>query len=160
MERERELGWMRPNECKNETGTGAGTCQERERERERRWRPVNEHKMGTGTGAGTETRAVADMGTGTRMTTGTETRMGLGRTEERRRRAIHRTRVVDAIREMGRKRKQKRVGSVSAHTNNLKNSKEAEGGAQGTQRLRKNCISRESVPSLSRLIRGFRREYI
>ena len=36
-------------------------------ERERGWRPVEGHKMGTGMGAGAETRAVAEMGTGTRM---------------------------------------------------------------------------------------------
>ena len=49
-------------------------------------------RIGTGTGAGTETRAVMEMGTGTRMGTGTGTRMGTGtgtrtgsgRAEERR----------------------------------------------------------------------------
>ena len=37
---------------------------------------MDEHRMETGTGAGTETRAVAEMGTGTRI--------GSGRAEERR----------------------------------------------------------------------------
>ena len=67
------------------TRTEAGTG--REREQGRRWRPVDKHRVGTGTGAGTETRAVADMETGTRMGMGTETgtKAGLGRVEERRR---------------------------------------------------------------------------
>ena len=66
---------------KTEAGTG------REREQGRRWRPVDEHRVGTGTGVGTETRAVADMGTGTRMGTGTETgtKARLERVEERQR---------------------------------------------------------------------------
>ena len=49
--------------------------------------------MGTGTGAGTETRAVAEMGMGTRT--------GSGRAKERRKSAINRTRVVDAMWETG-----------------------------------------------------------
>ena len=82
-----------------ETGTGAGTG--RERGPKRGWRPVNDHKMETGTEAGTETRAVAEMEKGTRMRMGTRTRTGLGRSEERRRSATKRTRVVDAMWETG-----------------------------------------------------------
>ena len=62
----------------------------------------------------------------------------------------------------GGKRKQyrkQRVGSVAANTDNLECNKEAGGGAQGTQGSSKNCTSRESVPPLSRLIRGFRNKY-
>ena len=63
----------------NEVGSGdgarTGTGQ--------RWKPVDEHRMGTGTGAGTETRAIAEMGTGTRMETGMGTRTGSGKAEER-----------------------------------------------------------------------------
>ena len=51
--------------------------------------------MGTGTGAGTETRAVAEMGTGTVMGKGTEKKPGSGRTEKS---TKHRIRIVDAIR--------------------------------------------------------------
>ena len=54
--------------------------------------------MGTGTGVGMETRAVAEMGTGTRMGSGTGTRTGSERAEERRRSARNRTIIVDAIR--------------------------------------------------------------
>ena len=39
------------------------------------------------------------------------------------------------------------------------NSKEAGGEAQGTQNFSKNCTSRESVPRVSRLVRGFRDMY-
>ena len=53
--------------------------------------------MGTETRARTETRAVAEMRTGTRIGMGTGTRTGSGRVEERRRRATNRTRVVDAM---------------------------------------------------------------
>ena len=51
--------------------------------------------------------------------------------------------------------RKERVGSVAANTDNLESNKEAGGGAQGTQGSSKNCTSRESVPPLSRLIRGF-----
>ena len=51
-------------------------------------RPVDEHRMGT------------EMGTGTRMT-GTGTRIGLGRAEDRRRSARNRKIVVDAMWETG-----------------------------------------------------------
>ena len=69
----------------------------RERGRGRGWRPVGEHRMGTGT----EARTVAEMGMGT-MITGTETRIGSGRVEERRRSAKNRKIVVDAVRKRGR----------------------------------------------------------
>ena len=99
------------------------------------------------------------------METRMETRAGSGRAEERRRSAKKRTRVVDVVRETERlgwkkkKRRQKRVGSVAANPDNLENSKKAGREAQGTQGLSKNCISRESVSPLSRLIRGFRNKY-
>ena len=57
--------------------------------------------MGTGTGAGTVTRAVAEMGTGTKMEMGTGTRMGSERAEERQKSARNHTRVVDAMWETG-----------------------------------------------------------
>ena len=77
------------------TETGAGTG--RERAEGLGCRPVDEHRMGTGTGARTKMRAVAEMESGTRMGTGTETgmRTGSGRAEERQRSARNRTRVVD-----------------------------------------------------------------
>ena len=52
-----------------------------------------------------------------------------------------------------------RVGSVAANPDNLGSNKEAGGGAQGAQGSSKTCTSRESVPPLSRLIRGFRNKY-
>ena len=67
---------------------GTGT----ERERERGWRQTKERKMGTGKGVGTEMRAVAKMGAGTGVETGS------GRAEEKRRSARNCTRIVDAIR--------------------------------------------------------------
>ena len=81
-----------------ESGATMGTGTEQGRERGRGWIPVEEHRMGTGT----ETRAVAEIGTGTRMGTGTGTRIGSGRAEEKRRSARDRTRVVDAMLERGR----------------------------------------------------------
>ena len=51
------------------------------------------------------------------------------------------------------------VSSVAANPDNLENSKGAGGEAQGSHGLSKNCTSRESVPPLSRLIRGFRNKY-
>ena len=52
--------------------------------------------MGTRTGTGTEARTVVEMGTGTRIT-GTGTRMGSGRADERRRSARNRKIIVDAM---------------------------------------------------------------
>ena len=58
--------------------------------------------MRTGTGTGTGARAVAKVGTETRITgTRTGTRIGSGRTEERRKSARNRKIVVDAVRETG-----------------------------------------------------------
>ena len=53
------------------------------------------------------------------------------------------------------KRRQKSVGSVAADPDNPGNSEETGGEAQGTQGLSKSCTRRESVSSLSRLIRVF-----
>ena len=64
--------------------------------------------------------------------------------------------------DLGGKRKacrKERVGPVAANQDNLKNDKEAGGGAQGIQGLSKNCTSRESVSPWVRLIRGFRNKY-
>ena len=55
--------------------------------------------------------------------------------------------------------RKERVGSVAANPDNLGSNKEAWGGAQGAQGSSKICTSRESVPPLSRLIRGFRNKY-
>ena len=57
------------------------------------------------------------------------------------------------------KRRQERVGSVAANSDNLENNTEAGGGARGTQGLGKNCTGRESVSPLSRLIRDFCNKY-
>ena len=118
--------------------------------------------MGTGTGAGTEARTVVEMGTGKRIT-GTGTRMGSGKAEERRKSARNRKILVDAVRETGedsggkkKKCRKERAGSVAVNPDNLESNKEAGGGAKGTQGSSKNCTSRESVSPLSRLLRGFR----
>ena len=67
---------------------------------------VDEHRIGTRTGTGTEARAVAEMGTGTRIT-GTGARIGSGRAEERQRSARNHTRLVDAMWETGETRVEK-----------------------------------------------------
>ena len=64
--------------------------------------------------------------------------------------------------DMGGKRKKcrkERVGSVAANSDNLGSNKETEGEAQGAQGSSKIYTSRESVSTLSRLIRGFRNKY-
>ena len=80
---------------------------------------------GTGTGTGTEPRTVAEMGTGTTIT-GTGTRIGSGRAEERRKSARNRKIVVDTVRETGDRKE--RVSSVAANPDNLESNKEAGGG--------------------------------
>ena len=119
---------------------------------------------GAGTGTGTEARIVAEMGTGTRIT-GTETRIGSGRAEKRRRSARNRKIGVDAMWETGETWVERgnmykgKVGPVAANPDNLESNKEEGGGAQGTQGSSKNCTSRESISPWSRLIRGFRNKY-
>ena len=71
-------------------GTGTGTG----------WGPVDEHRMGTGTGTGTEARIVVEMGTRTTIT-GTGTRIGSRRAEERRKSARNRKTVIDDVRRTG-----------------------------------------------------------
>ena len=86
------------------------------------------------------------MGTGMTIT-GTGTRIGSGRAEERRKSARNRKIVVDAVRETG----ETRVGSVAANPDNLESNKEAGGGAQGTQGSSNKCTSsRERVCPLCR----------
>ena len=98
------------------------------------------------------------METGTTIT-GTGTRIGSGRAEEKRKSARNRKIAGDT----GGKRKKcrkERVGSViAANPDNLETNKEAGGGAQDTQGSSKSCTSRESASPLSRLIRGFRNKY-
>ena len=56
-------------------------------------------------------------------------------------------------------RREERVYSEVANLDNLGNSKEAGGGAEGTQGLSKNYTNRESVSPLSRLISGLRNKF-
>ena len=93
-EREQERGWRRTKERR--TGTGTGVDAGRGRGRGQGWRPVDEHQMGTET----EARTVAEMGTGTRIT-GTTTRIGSGKAEERRKSARKHKTVVDTMQETG-----------------------------------------------------------
>ena len=96
---------------------------------------------------------------------GNENKIGEGGREAKS--ARNRKIVVDAVRETEETRMEKeikcrkeRVGSVAANPDNLESSKEAGGGAQGTQdSSSRNCTSRESVSPLSRLIRGYRSKY-
>ena len=62
---------------------------------------MDKHRIGTVTLVETETKAVPEMGTGTRMGKGTGTRTGSGTAEERQRSAIHHMRAVDAMWETG-----------------------------------------------------------
>ena len=55
--------------------------------------------------------------------------------------------------------KHESIGSVPVNHDNRENSKEAGSETQGTQGLSKNCRCRESVSSLSRLIKSFRNKY-
>ena len=76
------------------SGDGAGT---------RTGTGVETHRRtpdGNGVGKGTEARTVEEMGTETRIT-GTGTRIGSGRAEERRKSSRNRKIVVDAVRETG-----------------------------------------------------------
>ena len=93
-ERVREQGWRRTKERKMRTRTRAGT--RRGREQEQGWKPEDDYRIGTGTGEG-NTRAVAEMETGTRVGAGTGMRTRTGKVGERRRSARNRTRVVDAM---------------------------------------------------------------
>ena len=106
------------------------------------------------------------MGTGTRITEdGNEDRI-----EEGGRKAKNRKKPQNSCRrhagnggDLGggkkNKRRKERNGPAAANPDNLESSKEARGGARGTQGSSKNCTSRESVSPLSRLIRGFRNKY-
>ena len=95
---------------------------------------------------------------------GSEDGIGEGEGEAKKRKKTHKScgRDVGNGGDTGgnrRKRRQERDGSVAANPDNLENSKESEGEAQGTQGISMNCTRRESVSPLSRLIRGFRNKY-
>ena len=136
------------------------------------------NEAGTGTRTGIETRGRTQDGNGDRSGDGNESSSGDGNGDEdgngnenedgigegggetKKRKEPRKS----CIRHVGNggdfggernKRRQERVGLVAANPDNLKNSKEAGGGAQSTQRLGKKCSSRESVSPLSRLIRDF-----
>ena len=70
--------------AQNGNGNGSGDGTGRQRGRGRGWRPVDEHRMGTAT-----------------RITGTGTKIGSGRAEERRKSARNREIVVNAMRETG-----------------------------------------------------------
>ena len=134
---------------------------------------------GTGTGVGTRRRTPDGNGDGNGDISedssgdgngdddngnGNENRIGEGGREVKKRKKPQNTfrRRAGNGGDTGGKRKKcrkERVGSVTANPDNLESNKEAGGGAQGTQGSSKNCTSRESVSSQSRLIRGFRNKY-
>ena len=134
--------------------TGAGTGRGRERERGR-------DGKGDGNESSSGDRNEDEDGNGY----GNEDRIGEGRREAKKRKKPHKSsrRRVGNGRDLGEKtekRRQERVGPVAAYPDNLENDKEAgRGGAQGTQGLSKNCTNRESVLSVSRLVRDFRNKY-
>ena len=102
---------------------------------------MNERGMETGTDEG---------GNGD----GNEDGIEEGGTEAKKRKKLYKScrRHVGNEGDLGGKRQKRRqeiVGSVAANPDNLKNSREAVGGAQGTQGLNMNCTtSRESVSPL------------
>ena len=128
---------------------------------------------GAGTGTGVEVNEGAQDGNGDGSEdssgdgngdddngNGNENRIGEGGREAKKRKKPQNScrRRAGNGGDAGGKRKKcrkERVGSVAANPNNLESNKEAEVGAQGTQGSSKSCTSRESVPPLSRLIRGF-----
>ena len=55
--------------------------------------------------------------------------------------------------------KHESIGLVAVNHDKIENSREAEGEAQGTQGLSKNCRCRGGLSSLSRLVKSFRNKY-
>ena len=92
---------------------------------------------------------------------GNEDGIGEGGGEAKKCKKSHKScrRPVGNRRDLVGKRKkcrQEKVGSVASNPDHLEKSKEAEGGAQGTQGLDKNCTSTESMFPWLRLMRDFR----
>ena len=136
----------------DEAGASAGT------EVETRRRTQDGSGDGNESSSGGGTRDVDGNGNGN------EDRVGEGGGETKKRKKPHKSyrRDVGNGGDLDGKRKtrrKERAGPVPANPDNLKNSKEAKGGAQITQGLSKNCIRRECVFLLSRPIRGFRNKY-
>ena len=121
------------------TGTGMGT----EVETHGRTRDGN----GDGNGYGNKRSSELENGDGN------EDGIGEGGREAKKRKKPHKScrRNVGNEEDLGGKRekfRQDQVGSVAADPDDLKNRREAGGGAQGTQGLYKDCTSRESVSHL------------
>ena len=136
---------------------------------------------GTGTGTGVETRRRSPDGNGDGNGNGSEDSRGDGNggednrnvneivigeggreAKKRKKPQYSCRRHVGNGGDLGGKRKncvKERVGPVAANPDNLENNKEAGGVEQGTQGSSKNYTSRESVPPLSRLTRGFRTKH-
>ena len=138
------------NGDRNEAGTRTG----REVETCRRTQD------GNGDGNGDGSKNSSGNGNEDEDWNGNEDRIGKGGIEAKKCKKPHKScrRHVGKGGGFGGKRKKcrnGRVGPVATYPDNLENDKEAGGGAQGTQGL----TSRESVSSLSRLIRGFRNKY-
>ena len=139
---------------KNGDGAGTGT-----------WTGVGTRRRtpdgnGNGNGDGSEDSS----GDGNGDDNGNENRIGEGGREANKRKKPQNScrRRAENGGDTGKKRKKcrkERVGSVAANPDNLESNKEAGGGVLSAQSLSKNCTSRESVPPLSRLIRGFRNKY-
>ena len=100
---------------------------------------------GAGSGDGNENTSIDGNGDGNKDG------IGEGGREAKKRKKPHRS-CRHHVRNRGdlggkrKKRRQERVDSVAANPDSLENSKEAGGGAQGTQGLSKNCTSKECVP--------------
>ena len=135
------------------TGTGVGTRSQTP--------DGNGDGNGDGDGDGSEDCSGDGNGDGD---TGNENWIGEGGREAKKRKKPQnscRRRAGNGRDRSGKRKKcrKERVGSVAANPDNLGSNKEAGGGAQRAQGSSKNCISRESVSPLSRLIRGFRNKY-
>ena len=106
---------------------------------------------GNGDGSGDGNKSNSGDGNGDEDNgNGNEDRIGDGGEEVKKCKKSHKTcrRHVRNGGDLGRKRKKRRkerVGPVASKQDNLENNKEAGGGAKGTQDLRNNCTSRESV---------------
>ena len=117
-----------------------------------------------GDGRGDGNEISSGDGNGDKDENGNEDEIREGGGEAKKLKKLHKScrRDVGNGRELGGNRKtcrQERVGSVAAKPDNLENSEEAGGKAQGTYGLNRNCTSIESVSPLARLIRGFRYKY-
>ena len=112
---------------------------------------------GNGDGSGEGIERMSGHGTGRGEEERNGDGIGEGGGETKKRKIPHKSskRDVGNVGDLSGVRKttrQESVGRVAAYPNNLESSKEAGREAQGTQGFSNNCLSRQSMSSLSRLI--------